>query len=136
MKEETRILLTALRNFLDRPEVKDKVLTAVMPVDAKLGNLSGKEVDVPFSSVFQGITNKLSFSDMARSLDDNNDVVIIFLDELSRELKDYMPPIEKQSVPIKDRDEAVKSLSRNLKVDDMADINVGDDNEDEKSEKQ
>ena len=134
MMNETRIILTALRNFLDRPEIKDKLLTAVMPVDAKLGDLSGKEVEIPLSSVFQGITHKLSFSDMAKSLDDNNDVVIVFLDELSRELKDYIPPIEKQFVPIKDRDEAVKGLSRSLKADDTADINVSDNNEDEKSE--
>ncbi len=134
MKNETRIILTAFRNFLDRPEIKDKMLTAVMPVDAKLGDLSGKEVEVPLSSVFQGITHKLSFRDMAKALDDNNDVVVVFLEELSTELKGYVPPIAGQSIPIKDREKEVKTISKELKVDDSTDIGIGSTDEHEKEQ--
>jgi len=113
MEVETRILLTALRNFLDRPEVKDKKMTAVMPVNPKLGDLSGKTVEIPMTSVFQGLTNKLSFTDMAKTLDDNNDVVRIFIEELSNELKDYTPSVEDADVSIKEK----KKI-----VDDVADV--------------
>ena len=114
MKIETRIIIRSLRNFLARPEVENKMLTAVMPVDAKLGDLSGKEVDVPLTSVFQGLTNKLSFKEMAKVLDDNNDVVIIFLEEFASELDGYSPAVDKSSVPFKDRERAVDSVVHEL----------------------
>jgi len=115
MKTETRIILTAFRNFLDRQEIKDKMLTAVMPKDARLGDLSGKEVEVPLSTVFQGMTHKLSFTDMAKVLDDNNDVVCIFLEELSNGLQTYVPPVEDSGVSIKDKEKKVKDISKDLK---------------------
>jgi len=115
MKQETRIILSALRNFLDRPEIKNKTAVATMPVDAKLGNLSGKEVEIPMTSVFQGLFNKVSFKQMAETLDANSDIVAIFLVELTNELKDYIPPTE--SVPIKEKDDAVKDISSGLKGD-------------------
>jgi len=113
MEVETRILITALRNFLDRPEVKDKKITAVMPVNPRLGDLSGKVVEIPLTSVFQGLTNKLSYKDMAKTLDDNNDVVRIFIEELSDGLQDYTPSVEDADVSLKDR----KHI-----VDDVADV--------------
>lgn len=117
MEVETRILLTALRNFLDRPEVKDKTMTAVMPVNPRLGDLSGKTVDVPLTSVFQGLTNKLSFTDMAKTLDDNNDVVRIFIEELSNELQGYTPPIEDSGVSIKEKKKIVDDVAEDLSSD-------------------
>ena len=125
MKNETRVILTAFRNFLNRQEIKDKMLTAVMPKDARLGDLSGKEVEVPLTTVFQGMTNKMSFKDMAKVLDDNNDVVCIFLDELSNGLQGYVPPIEVADVPIKDKEKKVKDISKDLKkVDSDEDVKV------------
>jgi len=115
MKNETRIILTAFRNFLDRQEVKDKMLTATMPVDARLGDLSGKEVEVPLSTVFQGMTHKLSFKDMAKVLDDNNDVVCVFLEELCSGLQGYVPPVEEPAISIKNKEEEVKGISKDLK---------------------
>ena len=114
MKVETRILLRALRNFLARPEIENKMLTAVMPNDAKLGDLAGKEVEVPLNSVFQGLTNKLSFKEMAKVLDENNDVVIIFLEELYNELDGYAPIVDKYGVPIKDREKEVSDIADGL----------------------
>jgi len=114
MEIETRILLTALRNFLDRDEVKDKKITAVMPVNPKLGDLSGKVVEIPLTSVFQGLTNKLSFTDMSKTLDDNNDVVRIFIEELSNELQGYTPPVEDDDVSIKDKKKAVDVMAEDL----------------------
>lgn len=114
MKIETKIILRSLRNFLAREEVENKMLTAVMPVDAKLGDLSGKEVEIPLSSVFQGLTNKLSFKEMAKVLDENNDVVIIFLEELSNELDGYSPAVAKSNVPFKDREKAVDNVVTEL----------------------
>jgi len=139
MEVETRILLTALRNFLDRNEVKDKKITAVMPVNPKLGDLSGKVVDIPLTSVFQGLTNKLSFTDMAKTLDDNNDVVRIFIEELSNELQDYTPPVEDADVSIKDRKKIVDDVAEVLSsgVDDSdKDVNDSEDDhgKDEKVE--
>jgi len=126
MKNETRVILTAFRNFLDRQEIKDKMLTAVMPKDARLGDLSGKEVEIPLSTVFQGMTNKLSFTDMAKVLDDNNDVVCIFLEELANGLQDYVPPTEEPDVSIKTKEKEVKDISKDLKkVDSDADEKVG-----------
>jgi len=126
MKNETRIVLTAFRNFLDRQEVKDKMVTATMPVDARLGDLSGKEVDVPLSTVFQGMTSKLSFKDMAKVLDDNNDVVCVFLEELSCGLQNYVPPVEEPEVSIENKEMDVKNISEDLKK--------GDSGEDEQVE--
>ena len=121
MKNETRIILTAFRNFLDRQEIKDKVVTAVMPVDARLGNLSGKEVEVPLSTVFQGMTNKMSFTDMAKVLDDNNDTVCVFLEELSNGLQSYVPLIEEpDEVSIKVKEKEVKDISKDLKKGDSS----------------
>ena len=117
MKIETRIIIRSLRNFLARPEVENKMLTAVMPVDAKLGDLSGKEVEIPLTSVFQGLTNKLSYKEMAKVLDENNDVVIIFLEELANELDGYSPLVDKSSVPFKDREEAVDNVANELEGD-------------------
>jgi hypothetical protein len=114
---ETKIILRALRNFLSRPEVENKTLTAVMPVDAKLGNLSGKEVEIPLTSVFQGMTNKLSFKEMAKVLDENNDVVIIFLEEFANELDGYSPAVDKSAVPFKDRERAVDDVASELEGD-------------------
>lgn len=125
MKNETRIILTAFRNFLARQEIKDKMLTAVMPKDARLGDLSGKEVEVPLSTVFQGMTHKLSFEDMAKVLDDNNDVVCIFLEELFDGLHGYIPPTEEPDVSIKTKEKEVKDISKDLK---------GASNEDDKVE--
>jgi len=129
MEVETRILLTALRNFLDRPEVKDKTMTAVMPVNPKLGDLSGKIVDVPLTSVFQGLTNKLSFTDMAKTLDDNNDVVRIFIEELSNELQGYTPSVEDSDVSFKDRGKAVDAVAEGLVVDHGGDAASNVDND-------
>jgi hypothetical protein len=117
MKIETKIILRSLRNFLARPEVKNKMLTAVMPVDAKLGDLSGKEVEVPLESVFQGLTNKLSFKEMAKVLDENNDVVIIFLEEMANELDGYSSAVNKSDVPFKDRERAVDDVANELEGD-------------------
>ena len=117
MKIETRIIIRSLRNFLARPEVENKMLTAVMPVDAKLGDLSGKEVEIPLTSVFQGLTNKLSYKEMAKVLDENNDVVIIFLEELANELDGYSPLVDKSGVPFKDREEAVSNVANELEGD-------------------
>jgi len=114
MKTETRIILRSLRNFLARKEVENKMLTAVMPTDAKLGDLSGKEVEIPLSSVFQGLTNKLSFNEMAKVLDENNDVVIVFLEELSSELDGYSPVVAKSSIPFKTREEKVDNVAKEL----------------------
>ena len=124
---ETKIILRALRNFLARPEVENKMLTAVMPVDAKLGDLSGKEVEIPLNSVFQGLTNKLSFQEMAKVLDENNDVVVIFLEEFANELDGYSPAVDKSGVPFKDRERAVDSVANELDGD-------FDDSEDEQKE--
>ena len=115
MKNETRIILTAFRNFLDRQEIKDKMLTAVMPNDARLGDLAGKEVEVPLSTVFQGMTHKLSFKDMAKVLDDNNGVVCVFLEELCDGLHDYVPPTEEPDVSIKTKEKKVIDISKDLK---------------------
>ena len=115
MKVETKIILTALRNFLDRPEVKNKKLTAQMPVNPKLGNLSGKECEIPLTSVFQGLTHKIGFEDMAKVFDENNDVVCIFLEELSNELKDYVPTIDEPGVSIEDKEKEVSNISEELK---------------------
>ena len=114
MKVETRILLTALRNFLDRPEIKDKKITAMMPVNPRFGDLSGKEVEMPLTSVFQGLTNKLAFADMAKTLDDNNDVVRIFIEELSNELQGYTPPVEDADVSIKEKKQIVDDVAEVL----------------------
>lgn len=118
MKNETRIIMTALRNFLVRPEVKDKQLTAVMPNNAKFGDMAGKEVEIPLTSVFQGLLHKLSFEDMATTLDDNNDVVCIFLEELSNELQGYVPPTEEPGVSVKSKEQEVKNISDDLKSSD------------------
>lgn len=126
MKNETRIILTAFRNFLDRQEIKDKMLTAVMPVDARLGDLSGKEVTIPLSTVFQGMTHKLSFKDMGKVLDDNNDVVCVFLEEMANGLHNYVPPVEEPEVSLRTKEKEVKDISKDLKR--------GDSNEDEKVE--
>jgi hypothetical protein len=115
MKQETRIILSALRNFLDRPEIKGKTVVATMPADARLGDLSGKDVDIPLTSVFQGLFNKVSFKQMAEILDANNDVVAIFIEELSNELKSYVPITE--SVSIKTKEKEVKDISTGLKGD-------------------
>ena len=120
MEEETRIILTALRNFLARPEVKDKTISAVMPGDARLGDLSGKEVEIPLSSVFQGLTHKIGFGDMAKVLDENNDVVVVFLEELSNELRDYVPATEEANVSIKSKENKIKSISKDLKKGDSS----------------
>jgi len=117
MKTETRIILRSLRNFLDRKEVENKMLTAVMPKDAKLGNLSGKEVEIPLSSVFQGLTNKLSFEEMAKVLDENNDVVIVFLEELAGELDGYVSSVDRSSIPFKDREKDVSDVVKTLSGD-------------------
>lgn len=117
MKVETKIILTALRNFLDRPEVKDKKITAQMPVNPKLGNLSGKLVEIPLTSVFQGMTHKIGFADMAKVFDENNDVVCIFLEELSNELQDYVPPVEEPGVSIESKEKEVDDISKGLKGD-------------------
>lgn len=127
MKQETRIILSTLRNFLDRPEIKNKTAVATMPVDAKLGNLSGKEVEIPLTSVFQGLFNKVSFKQMAETLDENNEIVAIFIEELTNELRDYIPPTE--PVPIKEKDDAVKDISSGLKDD-------RDDNDDKDEQRQ
>ena len=116
MKNETRIILTAFRNFLARQEIKDKMLTATMPPDAKFGNLAGKEVEVPLSTVFQGMTNKLSFKDMAKVLDENNDVVCVFLSELASGLQGYVPPLEEPVVSIETKERDVKNISNDLKT--------------------
>ena len=115
MKTETRIILTALRNFLARPEVKNKKLVAQMPVDIKLGDLSGKLVEIPLTSVFQGMTHKIGFDEMAKVFDENNDVVCIFLEELSNELQDYVPPKEEPGVSIEDKEREVSNISNDLK---------------------
>ena len=117
MKTETRIILTALRNFLDRDEVKNKMITAQMPTDPRLGDLSGKLVEMPLTTVFQGMTHKVAFKDMAKTLDDNNDVVCIFLEELSNGLQDYVPPIEDSDVSIESKEKEVDNISKDLKGD-------------------
>lgn len=114
MKTETRIILRSLRNFLAREEVENKMLTTVMPKDAKLGDLSGKEVEIPLSSVFQGLTNKLSFNEMAKVLDENNDVVVVFLEELASELDGYSPIVAKSSTPFKTREEKVDNVAKEI----------------------
>lgn len=131
MEVETRILITALRNFLDRQEVRDKKITAVMPVNPKLGDLSGKVVEIPMTSVFQGLTNKLSFADMAKTLDDNNDVVRIFIEELSNGLQDYTPPIEDADVSIKEKKKIVDDVAEVLTsgVDDSGKVIKEDDHD-------
>lgn len=115
MKTETKIILKALRNFLDRPEVKNKMLTAKMPVNPKLGDLSGKEVEIPLTSVFQGLTHKIGFDEMAKVFDENNDVVCIFLEELANELQDYVPPTEESGVSIENKEKEVNEISEGLK---------------------
>lgn len=117
MKTETKIILNALCNFLDRPEVRNKKLTAQMPVDIKLGDLSGKLVEIPILSLFQGMTHKIGFDEMSKVFDENNDVVCIFLEELSNELQDYVPPTEDSGVSIEDKDKEVGNISNELKGD-------------------
>ncbi len=117
MKTETRIILTALRNFLDRDDVKNRKVTAKMPNDVRLGDLSGKEVEVPLESFFQGLTHKVAFSDMAKTLDENNDIVCIFLEEFCNELSGYKPPVEDTNVSIEDKEKEVDNISKDLKGD-------------------
>jgi transcription antitermination factor NusA-like protein len=114
MKNETRLILTVFRNFMDRPEIKDREITAQMPVDARLGDISGKEVEIPMTSVFQGMTNKLSFTEMAKVLDENNEVVSIFLEEMCVELDGYAPAVDEPGISIKDKGEAVDKVANEL----------------------
>jgi hypothetical protein len=113
MKNETKILLVALRNFLARPEVKNKKLVATMPVDPRLGDMSGKAVDVPLESVLQGLLHKLSFKDMTKTLDENNDVVAVFLSELYKSFKKYYVP-DKSVIGNIDKEKHVDALADNI----------------------
>lgn len=113
MKNETKILLVALRNFLVRPEVKNKKLIATMPVDPRLGDMSGKAVDVPLESILQGLLHKLSFKDMAKTLDENNDVVKVFLSELYKSFKKYYVPDGSVTGTI-DKEKHVDELADNI----------------------
>lgn len=115
MEVETRILLTAFRNFLDRDDIKNKMITAQMPVNPKLGNLSGKLVEIPMTSVFQGLTHKLGFEEMAKVLDENNKVVHVFIEELNKQLQKHAKHIEDSTVSIEKKDEEVANISNELK---------------------
>lgn len=132
MEVETKIILTALRNFLDRDEVKNKKITAKMPNDPRLGDLSGKEVEMPLTTVFQGLTHKIGFKDMAKVLDENYTIVRIFLVELRSELDAYLPFVEDSDVSIKDKGKAVDDVADDLSsdVDDSSDVSDDDAKED------
>ena len=83
---ETKLLLKVIANVLNRPEIKDQEITMILPKNKFFGEFSGKCVRAPLKVIILAAFKKITTPRLKKILDDNNLIVRLFLEELSKEL--------------------------------------------------
>lgn len=83
---ETKLLLKVIANVLNRPEIKDQEITMTLPKNKFFGEFSGKRVKAPLKVIILAAFKRITTTKLKKILDDNNLIVRLFLEELSKEL--------------------------------------------------
>ena len=119
MKEETAVIIRALKAFMLRKDVIERTIQGKAEGKGVPKAYRGKDVQMPLGALLQGIFHRMPVKQIADTLDNNTEVVEAFLDELYITLESY---IRNKQGGAQNLDEDISELIEEIPDEDVEEV--------------